>query len=444
MIQLQSRVCFHSKKLFVILGIVLTISCSQDEETNLTLGDEFIDISTYITQTDTFSIEMSTVIVDSLITSNTGVILAGYCDDGELGKITTEGYSKIILPPETYIDIESEDRFDSLTLVLPYNTYSYGDTNIYQELDVFLLAEEMLRTGESFSFYNNESISYQSNSIGHIRYLPRPNRDSLIEIRIDDELGEALFYKLLYNAEEIQNNDNFQQYIYGIAIVPNKNQNSCIIGFDQSGIALNLYTSRISSDSDEEAEQDEYVFESYTYYFSSICSDRSSTDLDDINTQSESLNSSYTRDKSYIQGGTGVLTKIEFPHLNSIMFDQNKLIFSATLWVGIDINSYDKDFPESLVLYETDENNSFDIQYESKILSSSEFYLDEKYHLDTYYTFDITSFLKEQIESGVVNNRNLLITIPSPEFNTTLNTTYLDASGSTESKTKLIISYIEI
>lgn len=428
----------------IILSVLVLIglfSCNSEDE-DLTLGANFVDNSTKFIQVDTFSIEFSTIIVDSLTTSATGILLAGYHEDGDFGKINSNSFFQIGLPTQTNIDIEVDDRFDSLTLVLPYSSYYYGDTNVIQEINIYRLKEKLVNTDVT-NYYNTSKIELFDDPIGKFNYFPKPNRDSTIEIRIDDLLGEDLFNKMKYNEEEVSSSEEFEEYIYGFAIIPNQIQSSAIIGFAGSDIKFNLYSSRI----DEEIEEIIYQFPStdLTYQFNQINIDRIGTVLESLTSQSDELKSTLLNNKSYVQAGTGVLTKIRFPNLNCMLFDEDQLILSIELIIKPDIVSYDGNFPESLSLYETNKYNDLEITSEDKFVTVSSFNLDEMYHLDTYYTFDITNFLQEQIDDGYIDNdRCLLLTVEYSEFNTTMDRFIANTSNDPENKPRLKITYLEI
>lgn len=430
----------------VILSVLIILliffnSCNTDNE-DFTLGSNFVEKSTKIIQVDTFSLELSTVIVDSLITSATGVILAGYHENGIFGKITANSFFRIGLPDQTFYYINDDDIYDSLTLEMPYSKYCYGDTNAIQEIEIYKLQERLVRT-EIPDYYNNSSINIYDYPIGELAYYPRPNRDSTVEIRIDDLLGKDLFDKMKHNAEEVSSNSDFEEYIYGFAIIAKQIQSSSIIGFDCSDLKFNLYTSNI------DVEKDAVIYEfpsSYLgYQFNQIICDRSGTILENLNSQKDQLDSYSADDKSFVQAGLGVLTKIKFPYLNNALFDESKLILSVELILKPDIESYESGFPESLFLYETDKYHEFDINKDENYISSSVFNLDEMYHEETYYSFDITNFLQVQIDDNYIDNeRCLLVTVPLAEYNTSLESFIVSADKDVNKKPILNITYLEI
>jgi len=424
--------------LSLILLIYILPSCTSD---NLILGENFIDNTTQVVEVDTFSLVMSTIIADSVQTSATGTILTGYYDDGDFGKLSAQGFFRVGLPTATDIEIEESDIFDSATLVLPYSNYTYGDTNQIQKIDIYKLSEDLVNNDITY-YYNSSDLGFEENSIGSIEYVPRPYRDSIIEIRLDNALGEDLFEKLKYEAEEVSSNEEFLDYLYGFTIKTDKSQSSSIVGFNNYYVKLKLYTSRVK----EEKEEIIYEFPSadQPYHFSRLLSDRSGTILEDLITQKDELNSNIVDDRAFIQGGTCVLTKITFPYLNSFLFDEDDIITSVEIILKPDNESYDTDLPESLSIYETNKFNEFDIGDEYSFISSSIFNLDEQYHLDTYYYFNITDFIQEQLDDGYIDpEKGLIVSLSSSSLSSTFEKLLLSSSNDPEKKPKLKITFLK-
>ncbi len=92
----------YSKKttffLFILL-VIVTISinsCTQSD--NFTIGQEFVESQTNLKILDTFKIDMSTVLYDSLATSGTGVAFVGDYNDSDFGTIKSKSYFELAFP----------------------------------------------------------------------------------------------------------------------------------------------------------------------------------------------------------------------------------------------------------------------------------------------------------------------------------------------------------
>lgn len=440
----MNNFCFNILSLLKTILVVLLVtsifvSCNTTDN-DFTIGKEFIENTTDIIIVDTFSVELSTIKFDSIQTSGTGNMLVGYYVDGDFGRVFSQSYFQPSLPDD---DIQTDDTFDSLTLILPYSSYFYGDTNTISNLKVYRLSEKLVDYSIS-NFYNTSDIKYFSTPIGEKTFYPRPNRDSVVEIKLDDLLGKEIFYKIRDSDEDVASFEYFIDYIKGFTIIPDTSISSSIIGYDGENVGLKMYTSRETTDDIEELT---YLFTSYstTYQFNKIRSDRTGTFLENLMKQENELNASITNNKSFVQAGVGILTKVRFPYLKTLFFD-DILILSIELIIKPDIDSYEGNLPETLVLYETNEKNQVVSQLaddEGSTLSST-FNLDEMYHLETYYSFDITNFLETQIEDNYIDNeRALLIAIPDADFYTSLERLIISSTKSTDLKPKLKITYLK-
>src|SRR4030042_4307130 len=111
--------------IYSVLIFLIAVSCDDNLET-LPLGKEIMKPSSRLVLIDTFSIDMSTVILDSIPTSGTDLLLTGIYNDNNLGKIVTKSYFQVGFPKKYSVD--KQEYFDSVSLIITYSGYSYGDT----------------------------------------------------------------------------------------------------------------------------------------------------------------------------------------------------------------------------------------------------------------------------------------------------------------------------
>ena len=77
---------------FIALGILFN-ACDENPQ-QFKLGEEFIDSQTQLNVIDTFSVKLSTVIYDTIVTSGTENILVGNYRDDVFGKIKSNSYTQ--------------------------------------------------------------------------------------------------------------------------------------------------------------------------------------------------------------------------------------------------------------------------------------------------------------------------------------------------------------
>jgi len=87
-------------KLFILIWCVsfLLFNVCNNNSTQSNLGTEFIESQTDIGLIDTFSVDLSTIILDEVLTSGTGNLLIGNYRDANLGKITSHTYFQLGVP----------------------------------------------------------------------------------------------------------------------------------------------------------------------------------------------------------------------------------------------------------------------------------------------------------------------------------------------------------
>jgi len=393
----------------ILYGVLITFFSSCGFETdieNIPMGKDFVSSQAWLSLVDSFSVNMSTVVLDSVRTSGTGIAWVGSYTDDELGNISASSYFEIGLPLSVNVD-EEIDRYDSLTLVMQYTSNYYGDTLSDQLLHIYQLAEELVPEDENDSFYNTSSLRMKNTPIGSITFSPRPNRKDSIQIRLSDNLGRDILGKFKNKDDSISTEERFKEYFRGIALVSDVN-NTTVLGFHaDSTLRMILHTTRQGL----ENEDIENVFRisNGSYQFNRFTADRSHTGLESVG-YSEKLPSSKSGDKTYIQSGLGVLTRVDFPSMQRLLeMDQLYDLFKVELILFPEPGTYNEIAPPSqIVLYHTDKFNRIvsEIVDNYGSVLAAEYHLDSVYHEDTRYVFDITDFIKTEFSNGYFDSEH--------------------------------------
>ena len=229
---------------WVVLFVFAIQSCTNNEDlVQIKIGDKFIKSQSDVVIIDTLSVNMSTVLIDSISTSGTGQLLVGKYTDKFLGKITSTGFFQIDLPEGVAIDNMNENAvFDSLTLILNYSSLSYGDTTQSQTIHVHRIIEDIEVHNDGY-LYNTSSFNYNETPVGNLLFYPEPSSNQELEIRLDNLLGTNLTELIKSGASEVSSSANFTDYFKGFAIVPGED-NSCILSFEGADSLphMRLYT----------------------------------------------------------------------------------------------------------------------------------------------------------------------------------------------------------
>ena len=418
--------------LFTIPVILFFYSCNENPD-EFTLGEEFIESRTSFNLIDTFSVNLSTVILDTINTAGTGKIQVGNYDDHTFGKISSSSYFQIG-SPESY-DVEPDDRYDSLNLVLRYNNDSFGDTNKVQKIIVYQL-EENIELADNGNINSHTTYNYNHDPLGAKIYTPKPNSsDDTLFIKISDDIGLDLFSKLKDNSNIVANNESFINYFHGLVLKGDDNYTGAIIGFNAYDVNLILYSTRVAETS--ETIKNQFALSDSSKQFNNIAHDFTSADLNSLVEQRSELPASEIGGLSYLQGGTGLVIRVDFPSIREILLYNRGKVTDAKLYLAPLKNSYnDFELPSQLLIYETDNLNRIN----GYALSSSVLTKDELYNEETYYTFDVTEYLNEELSDYYIDpGDGLIITLPFSELSSGFNRMVADSQNQ---RLKLKIYYL--
>jgi Domain of unknown function (DUF4270) len=396
---------------------------SSCEKTPIQFGQSYVDNSfSNIVLVDTFSTQLSTVFYDSIPTTGSGTILAGNYDDPVFGKISASSFFELS-PPANSQTIAANAVFDSLKLILIPNKSYYGDTTIPLQLSVYQIRNQIIFPLYQSQFYNTTDFPVNQDPLGSVNTLYYPNITDTLFIRLADTTGQSLFNMIVNNDYIIQSTNYFLPYFSGLKITPTGNNNmNAIFGFKDS-TTMRLYYHY----TDAFVENKFIDFKFYNVdntQFNQVRDDRTGTPVAGFNSNNPTLTSevpsSVTGNTVFLQYLTGFVPKIRFPSIRDLLLRIDYAqILKAQLVISPVLNSFSPtmDLPPSLLAYTTDQNDLF----QSPLLSpsgtgyqSGNLVEDYLYNQNTTYTYDVTSYLQQQIAIGYYNQNGLLLSPLSP------------------------------
>jgi hypothetical protein len=408
-------------------AIIAGCASDADFET-MSIGRGFIKSQTQVVMIDTFSLNMSTVKIDSVQTSGTGALLAGAYNDPNFGCISSIAYFPITLPDT--MKLPDGSVFDSLTIILNYNGKWYGDTTKPLTLNIYHVAEP-IEPAYDWYLYNTSAFSYEPEPVGTATFMPRPATNKSVELRLSDEFGSSIIDLFLNNSDDISSESEFVDFFNGLAIGPTP-ESKAVLGFEAADSVLHmvLYTHYLSS----EKHQTNLRFPMYAdgNTCNQIISDHSATNLANLVTQKEELNSLDSENKTYLQGGTGIATRFDFIGINKLLeLNKGCILYKAELEFKPYPKSYNlASFPTSLNIYKTDKFNRMVslITDDDENAITAEYSFDFLFGEETWYRFDITDFLLTELEDSYFDpDVGLLVTLDETSFQSTLDRVVLDA-----------------
>jgi hypothetical protein len=455
------------------------IRCSSDDFKEHKIGNNLIDETTEVILVDTFTVESSTVILDSLITSRyNSAILGGYNDE-YLGNVKTEYYGVVSLGSQIQNDVKNKIgvSLDSLAFIMYTNGVYLGDTLQPQRLIVNRLKEKIELSENERAFYGHSKLEYDSNNLLNEEFYLKPVRQSKYDADLDNDLygydGKGIYFKLdteealklgdtivkLVNArsEKVQFNAKWLDFFNGI-VLRSDDLNSSLYqaSLEEDRLKLRLYCSDTAADGAvEKARFYDFpvVVQSgdRNLSFTNYSSDRSETPqkLDRLVEQEQELSSSLTDGLSFIQGGIGLYTKINFPHLENLnLLGLTGGILKAELIMYPKDDSYDDEqflLPRSnFNLYNTNEDNVFGAPLPGANNSSLSFSFVRNFENEdeSYYSVDLTSYVNSVLLNGKKYDDALLIGIPFANIGNSFDRLIIENDTKSDFRIRLKVTYV--
>jgi hypothetical protein len=388
---------------------------------------------------DSCRAKLSTVRIDSTPTYNQGTILVGKYDDvntvtGEklTGTIKASSYIEISNPSISSTEfgnnsISDSLAFDSLVIEMRFNGFYMGDT-VKHNMHLFVhQLEERIKLDDvvigTETYYNTTSFRYNPEPLADVIFPIRPNNTAsgilieggiLIEpvtVKLPDALGQEMFDKIVNKEDEFDSNEKFLNYFKGLVFVAG-DEVGAIAGFKaDTTFKINLYYHI------QEAFKTEKVITfsiNATNQFNNIASDRTGTNLLPDSFIENEIDSHLTGNQAFISAGDGLYAKIEFPNLHDILLTSTYgIVERATLEIRPVYGTYQEftPIPTSLSIAASNisgeaESTLTDSQGQSQ---TGNLEINPQFWDNTLYTFDVTSFVQDQMSAPA--NQKLFLTL---------------------------------
>ena len=408
----------------------------------------------------TVTVRTSTVMLDSLPSSGTGKLLVGQYADPKLG--VTESQIFMQMSNGTgWAQPSNTATFDSMVLILPYSGYYYGDTTATTELHVYQASETFTTyplplfwqyearhpyfTSPSGYFFNSSHVAYAT-EIGSVSFNPHPLGKDSIHIKLPDDLGKAWLAESKKTINYFQSLSTFLDHFKGITI--KATSGGSIVGINGANVKIRIYYKDLISELITQLKY-EMSYTASDFAFNRITADRTGTLLQDLSLSKRIIDSKDTDGEVYIQSGLGVLTKIEFPHIEQVMnIDGMLAVNNATLT----IEPIKKTFPvttrlpQTLVMFQTDKSNQplapLLVDY-SSTEQSANIGFDDEFGTNSGYTFQITQFIQLLLDNpqARANGSALLLSTPLSDFLSTVNRATMGGGNHPDYRMRLNIYY---
>ena len=237
-------------KHYLLLLFLATGLCACVDE-NSNLGHTLVNSSFYNVYVDTCTVDISTVLEDSIVTRGDSICQIGHYLDETWGEVTATYYTEYstvsFTPEETY-----SYTLDSLVLIMRHSGHYWGDTLTSPLIHIYRL-ENPIELSEDEDLYNHTRLSMETTPVCSFTYRPRPGEAEVHEIRLPDEWGQQLLDDLVNQEEYLETQEDFKREFPGLAFVPDAT-GQCISGFlaNDSSMCLTLRYHEVSTERTEQ------------------------------------------------------------------------------------------------------------------------------------------------------------------------------------------------
>lgn len=425
---------------FLYLSLMGHFTACSDE--NSRVGQSLVETAFRNIVVDSCEVDISTIYIDSLVTRGDSICQLGYHSDSIWGKVRATYYSEFKV--SSFVPVEEYSyAFDSLTLHLIHSGHYWGDTLRAQRINIYRL-QEPIELSDDRELYNRSSLPLEETSLLSFTLNPRPSAHKEQVIRLPDEWGQNLLQDLVAEKEYFDSQENFRAKFPGLALVPQTN-GTCISGFlvNDSSYCIKLHYHEVSNVRDES-------ILSFTvnkeHAFTGVYHDRTDSPLSILQYGIENaVHYNQLGNRAYLQGLTGVYNQIEFPTLSYLEAEGDIVsVESATLYLYPQSGSYGStsQLPQELRLYITDDNNVLeDYVYGSDgvTVQTGNIIVDEQFGKETYYSFDLTDFCRNNLGAWGIQRQRLLLSLVDTDMASTFNQVVFTNNRSQERQCQLTL-----
>ncbi|WP_276497710.1 DUF4270 family protein [Pontibacter litorisediminis] len=415
--------------LLCCLGAVLLLASCEDPND---LGLELVEDNVSGTFTDTLTINLSTVRVDSIATSGKGNMLVGQYTTPQTGTLRASTYFQVG-PGSSLAAPAAEATYDSLKLfLLPTSGYYYGDTTQSITLSIHELASALTPRAlpptvpqeepnsyfyQGSGLYNTTKATVKQDPLGTYTFAPRPVRKDTLAIPLSDELGQQWFDLSKAGDERLKSNASFVAYFRGLGIMATAG--NAVLGYPASGAVVRLYYSEPSASGGARTVKTyDFLPANSNLQYNKFDGNYTGTPLEGLQNSKE-VPASASNGISVAQSGTGLVIKLEIPHLEKLKEKlKPEFINKATLVIepfrGA-TTTYPFPVPAVVGLHETSNNVLYaplTMEYgrpDQPVALTSTFVKSSETATDGRYEFSVTEFLIQRLKNERLTGRPLYL-----------------------------------
>ncbi len=330
----------------IVTGLVLLsalFSCEDPSRLGIDLIDGDDDLGVLYVE---IPLESKVVRMDSINTTNRGIMMTGDYTDNDFGNLKVQSYLRI-LPPGVSPDIpEAVLEADSLKMDLRILYYS-GQSPASHQLSIHQLTEGL---DPQKVYYSFDSSQYDPVSIVDTTFMIT-DADTLLSLDLFN-LKDDLFQAMQEYQADSANAAEFLEEFKGLTLLSGKSS-SAILGFNNQHPQSELTLYYTTNDTIVNT-----IDFTYSSYYHQITPDYTGTELEGIEVLTDFTPVS---GNSYLQTGAGLVPKVDFtPYYDFIENDTTgTVVINQALLVMDDLQGLDGtiDPPQQMSFFYTNEAN---------------------------------------------------------------------------------------
>lgn len=414
-----------------IIGILLLIyACNNDLKT---IGQDMIDNGNYIGEDNLVISRMSTIRIDSFVTSS-GIYSETSINEIIAGKYTDEyGGTTTAIPcfqisPSYRPSVSIHAALDSVTFHIKYGGKIWGDTIFnpqLQEFDLYRLAALPEFDYDNNGYFYNTTKVNLGKIIGTTEFLPKRANINRAYFRVDDELADTLFEKIKFREDDDIYEPNatstpflkFLQYFKGLAIVPHED-NNCLISFSALADSLYLQFNYKEGGTDRilrfPLAQKEYQYNSFQTNPAET-GPGNEPQFEALDNQEDEVSFEDADNIALAQGLSGYMIKLTLP--NPLLYPSYTTIIKAQLEIKPEYFSNNPiPYAKQVIVYTTDDRNRITGYLQNSSTSNviGTLQLNDQNSNENRYIFDLTEYYQQvSSQPPLAKEQQILISIPN-------------------------------
>lgn len=336
MISISSKKPTLNWPAFKWLGLIALFFCASCDDPK-EIGSDLFSVEVGLNYTDTLTVNSSTVLIDSIYTGANNSFLFGSYYHPDLGFVTSDIYTQIANADT--LNSKENSILDSLKMHLVYTGFQ-GDATQPQSFKIYRLKDSLSR---STYYFTNSTVAYSPELLKTHTFTPRPifaksvNGDSVKYDTLKFHMGLALGKELMskYKDKAISGGGaSFRDFFRGFLFQTADTKKAALLNFSPAYSKMTLHW---HNPGDTLKHYLNYYFSlSNTYTaefnarFNQIKTKRVGI-LSGLVKSGDKISSLKTNNLTYVQSGSGIVTKIDLPYLTKLKGNNNIAVNKAEL-----------------------------------------------------------------------------------------------------------------